>query len=45
MMISMLQFLFRVKIEGLKGRHILQDIMIDGFIKVVEVRTSFEMDG
>jgi hypothetical protein len=45
MMISILQLLFRVKTEGLKQRHILQDIVVDGFIEVVDVRTSFEMDG
>ena len=34
---SILKFLFRVNTEGLKGRHILQDIVTDGFIKVVDL--------
>jgi len=34
---SILQPLFRVNAEGLKGRHILQDLVVDGFIRVVDL--------
>ena len=37
MKISIIQLLFRVNTKGLKGRHILQDTVVDGFIRVVYV--------
>jgi hypothetical protein len=37
MIIDKLQLLFRVSTVGLKGRHILQDIVVEGFIRVVDV--------